>query len=184
MIDLQDLTALILANTPLIVIETRDEERVVELFRQILMRVWRVLFRWSITKGMRRIDIDRDDDPHVASDASATLQAIREADQRDLYLLFNAQPYLGYAGTQRQLRDILQRRNCQPHVLVLVGHKIELPICTTNTTARASTTSPARAASSAGSSSAAACSSAARRRPGWTCPRACCWGCRAAASRC
>ena len=28
---------------------------------------------------------------------------------------------------QRQLRDILQRRDCQPHVLVLVGTRIELP---------------------------------------------------------
>ncbi|MDQ3205488.1 MAG: AAA family ATPase [Pseudomonadota bacterium] len=127
MTDLQDLSALIRANTPLIVIETRDEERVVELFRQSLMHVWRALYRWSITEGMRRIDIDREDDAHVAPDASTTIQAIRDADQRGVYLLFDFQPYLGYAGTQRQLRDILQRRDCQPHVLVLVGHKIELP---------------------------------------------------------
>ena len=40
MSQLHDLTALIRANTPLIVIETRDEERVVELFRQALMQVW------------------------------------------------------------------------------------------------------------------------------------------------
>lgn len=35
MSELQDLTALIRASTPLIVIETQDEARVVELFRQI-----------------------------------------------------------------------------------------------------------------------------------------------------
>lgn len=127
MSDLQDLTALIRSNTALIVIETRDEARVVELFRQALMNVWRALHRWSITEGLRRIDLDREDQAEVAPDISTTLQAIREADQRGIYLLFDAHPYLGYASTQRQLREIAQRRDCEPHVLVLVGHQVELP---------------------------------------------------------
>lgn len=39
MSELQDLSALIRANTPLIVVETQDEGRIVELFRQTLMHV-------------------------------------------------------------------------------------------------------------------------------------------------
>ncbi|MBX3714223.1 MAG: AAA family ATPase [Lysobacter sp.] len=124
---LQDLVALIRADTPLIVIETPDEPRVVDLFRQSLMHVWRALFRWSITEGMRRIDMDREDEADVAPDAGATLQAIYRHDQRGVFLLLDFAPYLKYAGTLRQVRDILQRRNCLPHVLVLVGNKVELP---------------------------------------------------------
>jgi MoxR-like ATPase len=124
---LQDLVALIRADTPLIVIETPDEPRVVELFRQSLMHVWRALFRWSITEGLRRIDMDREDEADVAPDAGATLQAIYRHDQRGVFLLLDFAPYLKYAGTLRQVRDILQRRNCLPHVLVLVGNKVELP---------------------------------------------------------
>lgn len=127
MSELHDLVALIRADTPLLVIETRDEPRVVELFRQTLMHVWRELYRWSITEGLRRIDLDREDPPHVAPDATNTLQAIRDAKQRGVYLLLDMHPYLGYAGTQRMLRDLVQRRDCQPHVIVLVGHDIELP---------------------------------------------------------
>src|SRR5688572_4699479 len=127
MSELQDLSALIRANTPLIVIETRDEARVVELFRQALMHVWRALYRWSITEGLRRVDLDREDAADAAPDATTTLHAIREADQRGIYVLLDLHPYLGYASTQRLLRDIVQRRGCQPHVLVLVGHKVELP---------------------------------------------------------
>jgi len=63
MSELQDLTALIRANTPLIVIETQDEGRVIELFRQALAQVWRALHRWSITEGLRRLDLDREDEP-------------------------------------------------------------------------------------------------------------------------
>jgi len=127
MSDLQDLAALIRADTPLIVIETPDEPRTVDLFRQSLTHVWRALYRWSITEGLRRIDLDGEDPVDAAPDASTTLAAIRQADQRGIYLLLDFHPYLGYAGTQRQLREILQRRGCLPHVLVLVGHKVELP---------------------------------------------------------
>ncbi|MDL5365861.1 AAA family ATPase [Xanthomonas sp. NCPPB 2654] len=125
--ELQDLTALIRANTPLIVIETQEEARIVALFRQALMQVWRALYRWSITEGLRRIDLDREDEPVGPPDASAVLQAIKQADQRGIYLLLDVVPYLGYASHQRLLRDIVERRHSQPHVLVLIGAKIELP---------------------------------------------------------
>ncbi|MFL6585427.1 MAG: AAA family ATPase [Luteimonas sp.] len=127
MSELQDLAALIRANTPLIVVETPDEPRAVELFRQSLVQVWRALYRWTITEGLRRVDLDGESETDTAADASNTLAAIRDADQRGIYLLLDFHPYLGYAGTQRQLRDLVQRRHCLPHVIVLVGHKVELP---------------------------------------------------------
>ncbi|KQY54700.1 AAA family ATPase [Lysobacter sp. Root494] len=127
MTELQDLVALLRADTPLILIETRDEARVVELFRQALSQVWRHMHRWSITEGLRRFDLDREDEPGGPADLSSTLDAIREAAHRGVYLLFDAVPFMGAAITQRQVREILERRNCQPHVLVLVGHKLELP---------------------------------------------------------
>ena len=127
MSELQDLVALIRADTPLLVIETPDEARVVELFRQSLMHAWRALYRWSVTEGLRRIDMDREDEEGIAPDLSATLQEIRDAGQRGVYLLLDAHPYLGYASYQRALRDLIQRRGSQPHVLVLIGTKVELP---------------------------------------------------------
>ncbi len=127
MSELQDLAALIRANTPLIVIETQDEARVVDLFRQSLSQVWRALYRWTITEGLRRIDMDREDEPQGPPDASAALQAMKLADQRGIYLMLDFHPYLGYASSQRALRDIAQRRHSLPHVVVLVGAKVELP---------------------------------------------------------
>lgn len=127
MSELDDLCALVRANTALIVIETPDEARVVDLFRHALMHIWRPLFRWSITEGMRRIDMDSEHDEDIAPDSSAVLRAIKDADQRGIYLLMDFHPYLGYASHQRMIRDIAQRRESQPHVLVLVGVKVELP---------------------------------------------------------
>jgi len=127
MSQLHDLSALIRANTPLIVVESRDEERVVELFRQSLLQVWRALYRWTVTEGLRRLDLDREDPAEGPADASSLLRSIRDADQRGIYLLLDFHPYLAYAGHQRMLRDIVQRRDCQAHVVVLVGTRVELP---------------------------------------------------------
>ncbi|MCC7095956.1 MAG: AAA family ATPase [Thermomonas sp.] len=127
MSELQDLVALIRAETPLLVIETPDEARVMALFRQSLMHAWRALWRWSVTEGLRRVDMDSEDESQIAPDLSATLQDIRAATQRGIYVLLDATPYLGYASYQRALRDLIERRDCQPHVLVLVGAKLELP---------------------------------------------------------
>jgi hypothetical protein len=127
MSELQDLSSLVRANTPLIVIETPDEARVVDLFRHVLTNVWRALYRWSITEGMRRVDLDREDPSDVPPDMTTTLQAIKAHDQRGIYLLLDVVPYLGYATTQRMLREILDRRGSEEHTIVMVGSKIELP---------------------------------------------------------
>ncbi|KFN50687.1 AAA family ATPase [Arenimonas composti] len=127
MSELQDLTSLVRANTALIVIETPDEGRVVDLFRHLLMNVWRPLFRWSITEGLRRVDLDGEDPPLAPPDAPTTLRVIRDMDQRGLHLLLDFHPYLGYATTQRMVRELIDRRGCKEHTLVLVGAKIELP---------------------------------------------------------
>ena len=125
--ELQDLTSLVRANTALLVIETPDEARVVDLFRHLLMNVWRPLYRWSITEGLRRVDLDGEDAPLSPPDATTTLRPIRELDQRSICLLLDFHPYLGYATTQRLLRETLERRGSLAHTLVLVGAKIELP---------------------------------------------------------
>jgi hypothetical protein len=128
MSELQDLASLVRSNTPLVVIETPEESRVVDLFRHVLTHVWRALYRWSITEGMRRVDLDREDpSSEVPPDLSTTLQAIKQHDQRGIYLLLDAMPYLGYATTARMLREIIERRGSIDHTMVLVGAKIELP---------------------------------------------------------
>ncbi|MFA7541825.1 MAG: ATPase, partial [Lysobacterales bacterium] len=126
MAETRDIAALLRAQTPLILIDTPDEARVVDLFRHLLDKVLRPLYRWSITDGLRRLDIDLDED-RPAPDVGSTLRAIREARLAGTYVLFDLHPYLNYAVTQRNLREIVQREDCPEHTLVLVGHRMELP---------------------------------------------------------
>lgn len=122
-----DLAALLRADTPLLVIETPDEARVVDLFRQALGKVLRPLYRWSITGGLARLDLDLEDAlTEAAPDVGSTLAAIRTARERGVFLLFDFHPYLGYPTTLRALRELVQRHDCASHVLVMVGARIEL----------------------------------------------------------
>ncbi len=124
--DLNDLTTLVRAHTALIVIETVDEQRVIDSFRHVISQSIRPLWRWTITEGLIRLDLTQPESS-VPPDVSRTLDAIREHEQAGIYLLFDLHPYLGYAMTRRVLREIVQRQRSSPHTLVLVGAKIELP---------------------------------------------------------
>ncbi len=125
--DIQDLAALIRANTALIVIDTPEEGRVVDLFRHVNAQVLRPLYSWAITEGMKRLDLAVDGELPVPPDAGATLAAIKAHRDRGLYLLRDFHPYLKYAMTLRLTREILARDGSAAHTLVLVGPKIELP---------------------------------------------------------
>ena len=126
----QDLATLLRAATPLIVIQTTEETGAIELFRTAIADVLRPLYRWSITDGLKRLDLSVDAEPgevEVAPDASATLLAIKRAAEAGVYLLLDFQPYLRYTMTLRLVREICQREASAEHSLVLISPKLELP---------------------------------------------------------
>ena len=124
---------MIRAQTPLIVIESAEEARVVDGFRHAIAQVLRPLFRWTITGGLERLDLDlRDADDgeermDEAPDATMTLHAIQRHREPGVYLLLDFQPYLRYPMTLRLMREILLRHEVAEHTLVLVGASLELP---------------------------------------------------------
>ncbi|HEY8586779.1 MAG TPA: AAA family ATPase [Rhodanobacter sp.] len=126
MSELQDLTTLVRAATPLLVIETVDEQRVIDCFRHVIAQALHPLWRWTLIDGLTRLDFEQTDGK-VAPDATTTLEAIRAQANRGIYLMFDFDGLLGYAMSQRQLREIVQRQRCAAHTIVLVGAKVELP---------------------------------------------------------
>jgi AAA+ superfamily predicted ATPase len=130
MSEIQDLATLIRAGTPLITIESPEESRVVETFKHLVGQVWRPLYRWSITDGLKRLDLDQDEPEgmqDIAPDATQTLMAIKQNSERGIYVLCDFHAYLRYAMTLRLTREIVERQNCAAHTLVLLSPKVELP---------------------------------------------------------
>lgn len=122
----QDLSTLLRARTPLLVIESVEENRVIESFRHAIAQSLRPLFTWSITDGLRRLDMD-DDGEYSVPDATLTLTSIKQRTESGVFLLLDFQPYLRYPMTLRLMREIVLRQSSVEHTLVLVGSKFELP---------------------------------------------------------
>ena len=127
MSEVSDLAILVRANTALIALETREEARVVDTFRHVVSRVLRPLYRWSLTDGLKRLDLDGQDEDEPAPDTTQSLLAIKQQRERGIYLLCDFHPYLRYAMTLRLVREIVARQDSAEHTLVLIAPQIELP---------------------------------------------------------
>ncbi len=56
--NLNDLELLLRSSVPIIVIESHEEVRLLELFNRIIKNIPKPLFLWTVTEGLERIDVD------------------------------------------------------------------------------------------------------------------------------
>jgi hypothetical protein len=122
-----DLAALIRAGHPLIVIETSEEALVVDAFRHVIGLTWRPLWKWSLTRGLERLDMDMPEAQPQGTDASQALRSIHQATERGIYLLLDFSPFLRYAMNLRLLREIYMRKGTAAHTIVMIAPRVELP---------------------------------------------------------
>jgi hypothetical protein len=137
--DRRDLELVLDSGTPLIVIETTDEARVLTLLQEIALsrsaRTYRPLFRWSITDGIQRLDLDLQAQRHNAEPEEA-LRHIRAVGKPGIFALLDFHPFLKEPVHIRLLKDIALAANDANLTVVLVGHRLEVPIELMGFTAR------------------------------------------------
>ncbi len=124
--DLPDLELLLGSGIPIIVIETHEEGRVIELFRQTLVRAPKPFFHWTVTDGLRRLDRGLNA-PAELREPTDVLLEIKTAREPAIYLLSDFHPYLEDPVHVRLLRDIAQNRLLLGHTVVLVSHAVAIP---------------------------------------------------------
>lgn len=126
MFDAHDLAVRVRSGNPLLLIETHEEDLLTDAFRHVVAELFRPLWRWSITAGLQRLDMDDPSAP-AAQDSSAVLDAMRRDPHRGLWLLLDFHAYLRYAMNVRMLREVVLGQAAARHTVVLIGSKIELP---------------------------------------------------------
>jgi SpoVK/Ycf46/Vps4 family AAA+-type ATPase len=124
--DLHDLEILLRSDTPIVLIESIEEPRVIELFTGLAIRLDEPAFRWSVTEGLRRIEFDTEPQ-RLFADPTEALRHIRATQQRGIYLLLDSHPYLDNPLHVRLLKEIAQGYAELPRTLVLVSHALEIP---------------------------------------------------------
>jgi SpoVK/Ycf46/Vps4 family AAA+-type ATPase len=126
----QDLEIILRSRTPIVVIETQDEARVLEVLRSISIgsssSEYLPLFRWTVTDGLQRLDIDLE--PQLMnSEPTDVLKHIRAVSKPGIYVLLDFHPFLDDPVHVRLIKDICIHYRKIARQLVLISHKVALP---------------------------------------------------------
>lgn len=121
-----DLDLLLKSHLPLIIVESDEEERLLQLLTSIAVKQFRPLYRWSITDGLQRSDLDLAS-PTKRASPEEVLWQLREAHEAGIYVLCDFHPYLGEPLHVRLLKDIALAHEQSGNSVILLSHRIELP---------------------------------------------------------
>jgi hypothetical protein len=155
-----DLAALLGSRVPLILIESRDEPQVLKaLIRacgrvggsapspatsEAASRATLPLFQWTVTDGMRRIDLDAGVPQRTVADPAEMLKHIRATNLSGVYALLDFHPYLHEPANVRLLKDIGQDYERCPRTVVLISYELAAPPEIDHLTARCALALPDR----------------------------------------
>src|SRR5690606_20352955 len=87
---------------------------------------YRPLFRWTVTDGLQRIDLDLEPQRHNSAPADV-LRHIRAAKKPALYALLDFHPYLSDPVIVRLLKDIALEAARTRVCVLLISHELALP---------------------------------------------------------
>jgi SpoVK/Ycf46/Vps4 family AAA+-type ATPase len=127
---LHDLTVILRSRTPIVVIETRDEARILEMLQSISISAaghnYLPLFQWTVTDGLQRLDIALEPQA-VNSQPTDVLKHIRAVSKPGVYVLLDFHPFLDDPVHIRLMKDICIRYQDTPRQIVLISHTVKLP---------------------------------------------------------
>ncbi len=127
---MRDLELILRSRLPVIIIESSQELRVLELLCSLAIARtsdgYLPLFRWTVTDGLQRLDIDLEPQLHNAEPADV-LKHIRAVSKPGIYVLLDFHHYLEDPVNVRLIKDICLRFAEVAKQLVLISHEIKLP---------------------------------------------------------
>jgi hypothetical protein len=125
-----DLDLVLRSRTPIVVIESQDEQRMLELLQSITISrasdSYAPLFRWTITDGLQRIDISLEPQA-INAQPSDVLKHIRAVSKPGIYVLLDFHPFLEDPVHVRLLKDICMRAQELNRQIVLISHTVKIP---------------------------------------------------------
>lgn len=125
MSELQDLTLLVKSRFPIILVETHEEPRVMELLENAAnLEEW-PLFTWSLADGLRRT-LKRETAPQTF-ELSDALRHIDKSPQNGVFVFLDAHPFLNDPLNQRLIREMALEHYKTARTLIFVSPQLELP---------------------------------------------------------
>ncbi len=124
--EIADLELLVRSRIPVILVETHEEGRAVELFKRLALRLAVPAFAWTVTEGLRRVDLDLGSQAHNA-EPGTVLRHIKALDSGGVFLLLDFHPYLNEPVNVRLLKEIAHAHQATGITVALIGHEVSIP---------------------------------------------------------
>jgi hypothetical protein len=127
----RELQTMLASRLALIVVESREESRVLSLVREVSLKVkegrgWGV-FQWTVTEGLQRADIDMGGPQRMLADPEQLLKHLKATPMPGIYVLLDFHPYLKEPVNVRLLKDIAQSYDRVARTVVLMSYEVTLP---------------------------------------------------------
>ena len=139
-----DLEVLLRSRVPIVVVESRDEARVLKSLAGACAllsappaaapasspagsRTGLPLFQWTVTDGLKRLDIQLGPPQRMLAQPADVLKHIRATTLAGAYALLDFHPYLSDPTIVRLLKDIAQDYERCARTVVLIGYEIAIP---------------------------------------------------------
>lgn len=121
-----DLELVLKSHIPIVVIETREEQRVVDLISSMQFRLGEPIYKWTVTEGLQRLDLNFEAQK-FSSKPGDVLGNIKAGANTGIFLLLDFHPYLDDPMHVRLLKDIALVHDRTHQTIVLISHDIEIP---------------------------------------------------------
>jgi hypothetical protein len=126
-----ELQTLLASRVPLVIIESREEGRVMELVREAALKAQRGrnwgVFQWTVTEGLLRSDVDMGGSQKTLAQPEQLLRHVKATTMAGIYVLLDFHPYLENPLFVRTIKDIAHDYPRCERTLVLVSAEVKLP---------------------------------------------------------
>jgi len=127
--DAHDLGLMIDSHIPIVVVESREETRALDMMTRLAIARKLTMYGWTVTDGLRRMgfgfDLEQDDNQ---ADPDAVLAHIKKDRSPSLFVLCDFHPYMDDEPKRiRLLKDIAQNHSRVAHTVILLSHQVKIP---------------------------------------------------------
>lgn len=123
-----DLKLILNTNLSLLVIETWDELRTLELLKDLFQSAKVPAWQWTHTDGLEPLGFGLElAHPEQYADAEVALHYMKQYRTEGAFVLCDIHPFLDTPKIVRLVKDIALNRGAAAHKLILVSHRIKLP---------------------------------------------------------
>lgn len=126
--DFEDLSRVLAHHLPIVVVETYEEMRALELITRVAIKRTDAMYQWTLSDGLKRGQFGEEADSDKTKKPLEVLRYIKSSDSpAGMYVLCDMHPFIEEPMVVRLLKDIALTREETGKTLILLSYELEIP---------------------------------------------------------